>query len=82
MDNEYNITDLISLSFDQKPVDFQNAFNSIMSDKISAAIDDKKLEVAQTMFNYDDEEIDDESEQEDQDQEEDASEEENNGEIS
>jgi len=82
MDNEYNITDLISLSFDQKPVDFQNAFNSIMSDKLSAAIDDKKLEVAQTMFNYDDEEIDDESEQEDQDQEEDESEEENNGEIS
>ena len=82
MDNEYNITDLISLSFYQKPVDFQNAFNSIMSDKLSAAIDDKKLEVAQTMFNYDDDEIDDEFEQEYQDQEEDASEEENNGEIS
>jgi len=65
MDNEYNITDLISLSFDQKPVDFQNAFNSVMSNKISSAIDDKKLEVAQTMFNnYSDEFEDDQKDQE------------------
>jgi len=78
MDNEYNITDLISLSFDQKPVDFQNAFNSVMSNKISSAIDDKKLEVAQTMFNN----YSDEFEDDQKDQEQDASEEENNGEIS
>jgi len=78
MDNEYNITDLISLSFDQKPVDFQNAFNSVMSNKILSAIDDKKLEVAQTMFNN----YSDEFEDDQKDQEQDASEEENNGEIS
>lgn len=78
MENEYNVMDLINLSFEQKPVDFQNAFNSVMNNKISSAIDDKKLEVAQTMFNN----YSDESETDQEDQEQDASEEENNGEIS
>lgn len=50
MDNEYTVADLISHSFNQQPIEFQATFNAIMSDKLTAAIDNKKLEVAQSMF--------------------------------
>lgn len=49
MDN-VSIQDLISLSYEQKPIEFNNAFSALMADKITKAIDDKKIEVAQTMF--------------------------------
>ena len=49
MDN-VTVQDLISLSYDQKPVDFQHAFNTLMSDKVATAINNAKVEVAQTMF--------------------------------
>ena len=83
--DDVTVQDLITHAFDQKPIEFQNAFNSIMLDKVSAAIDDKKLEVAQSMFNpgYNDDSENDEveSDVEDQEQEE-VPEEENDGEIS
>ena len=84
--DDVTVQDLITHAFDQKPIEFQNAFNSIMLDKVSAAIDDKKLEVAQSMFNpeYNDDsendEVEDEGDVEDQEQEE-VPEEENDGEI-
>ena len=75
--DDVTVQDLISLSYEQKPIEFQNAFNSLMSDKITAAINDKKIEVAQSMYNDHEEveEIEDEQEVEDteitdQDQEE------------
>jgi hypothetical protein len=49
-ENPYTVQDLISLSYEQKPIDFSDAFNSLISNKIADAIDDRKLEVAQTMF--------------------------------
>jgi hypothetical protein len=67
--DDVTVQDLISLSYDQKPIDFQNAFNSLMSDRITNAINDKKIEVAQSMFGSQEEE-DTETELEDQDQEE------------
>ena len=67
--DDVTVQDLISLSYDQKPIDFQNAFNSLMSDRITNAINDKKIEVAQSMFGSQ-EEKDTETELEDQDQEE------------
>lgn len=62
MDNETEINqtltvnDLLKYSFEQKPIDFEHAFNSIMVDKLAAAIDDKKLSIAQRMFGGSEEE--------------------------
>jgi len=62
MDNEstYSIQDLVKFSYDQKPLDFEQAFNSILSGKIADAVDAKKTEVAQYMFNTESDELDDE----------------------
>jgi hypothetical protein len=60
MENEVSVQDLISLSFDQKPVEFQQAFDTLMNDRIAKAIEDKKLEVAQSIYyNQDNNEDDD-----------------------
>mgnify|MGYP003348241836 CR=1 FL=1 len=48
---EYRISDLINFSSNQKPVEFQNAFNSLIGDKVADAIALKKIEVAQSMLN-------------------------------
>jgi hypothetical protein len=50
MDNEVTVQDLISLSYDQKPIEFQQAFDTLIASRIAAAVDNKKMEVAQTMF--------------------------------
>jgi hypothetical protein len=50
-DNKYNLNDLIKLSAEQKPLDFRQAFDDLILDKIQAAVDNKKLEIAQSMFN-------------------------------
>lgn len=47
---DYTVQDLISLSYEQKPIDFQDAFNALIADKIASAIDARKVEVAQSMF--------------------------------
>jgi hypothetical protein len=60
-----NITtqDLISLAYDQKPIEFQNAFNTLISDRIAQAVDVKKIEVAMSMFtDQNEEEINSEEE--------------------
>ena len=54
MDNEtkeISIQDLLSHSFDQKPSEFGDAFNTLMGDRVAAAIADRKIEVAQSMYN-------------------------------
>lgn len=50
-DNKYTLNDLVVFSADQKPLDFQNVFNDLIVDKIQAAVDNRKLEIAQSMFN-------------------------------
>lgn len=52
MDDEtaYTVTDLLSFAYDQKPIDFENAFKSVMADKMVAAIDAKKLEIASSLY--------------------------------
>ena len=62
MDNEYTVSDLVSLSYEQKPIEFQNAFDSLIKDRIADAIDDKKLEIAQTVFSGPDAAEDDDDE--------------------
>ena len=52
MDNDkYSVQDLIKFSYNQQPIDFENAFNSLVTDKIAMAIDTKKKELAGSMFN-------------------------------
>jgi len=50
-DNKYNVSDLIVSTTEQKPVEFQNAFNDIMVDRIATAVDNYRNDVAQNMFN-------------------------------
>jgi len=49
MDN-YTTTDLIDYALTQKPLEFEAAFNSLIADKLTAAVDMKKIEVAQSIF--------------------------------
>lgn len=49
-DNKYTINDLISFGVEQKPVEFSDAFNSLIVDKLNAAVDYRRQEVAQSMF--------------------------------
>lgn len=49
--SDYMIRDLIKYSVEQKPVDFEQAFGSLISDKLQTAVDARKLEIAQNMFN-------------------------------
>ena len=48
MDND--ISDLINNTLDQKPDDFASTFNNILIDKLKTAVENKKIELAQTMF--------------------------------
>jgi hypothetical protein len=48
---QYTLADLVRFSSDQKPIEFEDAFNSMISSKIETAINSKKIEVAQAMFN-------------------------------
>ena len=50
-DTKYTLNDLITTSAEQKPLDFQDVFNDLIVDKIQAAVDNRKLELAQFMFN-------------------------------
>lgn len=71
-DNKYDVQDLVLSAMEQKPEEFAQGFNSVMVDKLNAAIANRKYEIAQSMFedpndedNY--EETEDQNE-EDQDQ--------------
>lgn len=47
----FTIEDLVAASVAQKPGDFEEVFNNLILDKVATAVDQKKLEIAQTMFN-------------------------------
>ena len=55
---QHTLADLVRFSSDQKPLEFGNAFSSLIAPKIDAAINARKIEVAQSMFNSDDSESD------------------------
>jgi hypothetical protein len=50
--NKYDISDLVAAAANQKPLDFEAAFNDLIVDRISNAINDKKISVAQQMYGY------------------------------
>jgi len=56
---EYTTDDLVKFSLNQQPIEFENAFNSLMVDRLAIAINDKKTEMAQTIFRDQEEEDED-----------------------
>ena len=50
--NKYEMGDLVIAAVQQKPLDFEAAFNDLIVDRISTAINDKKIAVAQQMYGY------------------------------
>lgn len=80
MDNKYDLSDLVVSAIEQKPLDFETAFNDIIVDRIRSAVENKKVEIAQQMYNYEPDDVADTEETEENI--EDNSEEEINGEES
>lgn len=80
---DVKISDLILHSVEQKPVDFNDTFNALLKDRLAAAVEVKREQVAKTLFNpvdnetEDDEEVDNDSDS--YDEQEIESEEETNG---
>lgn len=62
-DNKYDLEDLVISALEQKPTDFEAAFNDLIVDRISSAIENKKIEIAQQMYGYEPEEDYDAAEQ-------------------
>lgn len=48
---QHTLADLIAFSSEQKPLEFGTAFDSLIQSKIGVAIDAKKIEMSQAMFN-------------------------------
>jgi hypothetical protein len=48
---EYRLADLINFSSSQKPIEFGDAFKSIITDRISSAIEAQKTNIAKSIFN-------------------------------
>ena len=46
----HTIEDLIASAVGQRPGDFEEVFNTIMLDRVGAAIDTRKQEVAQSLL--------------------------------
>ena len=59
MTDKYDMTDLINSALEQKPLDFEKTFNDLIVDRISTAIHDKKVQIAQQMYGYTTSEEDD-----------------------
>jgi hypothetical protein len=57
MSDNYTVQDLIKFSYEQKPLDFENAFKSVLGDKLTNAIELKKQEMAQDVFPEEQEDI-------------------------
>jgi len=64
-DNKYSIEDLISNAVDLKPLEFADAFNNLILDRLHTVIDNKKMEVAQQLYGYQPEQQETEEESED-----------------
>jgi len=45
-----DITDLLGLAIDKNPVDFADAFDAILRDKAMTALENKRIELAQSIY--------------------------------
>ena len=52
MTDKYSIDDMVTSAVTQKPGEFENAFADVMIDRIRAAVEHKKVEIAQQMYGY------------------------------
>jgi len=50
MDNKYRVQDLLKFSVQQQPIEFETAFNSLITDRIAAAVDNKKMDMAGSIY--------------------------------
>lgn len=48
--DKYTIHDLVVSALDQKPDEFAQGFDSLLVDRLRAAVDNRKQEIAQNMF--------------------------------
>lgn len=69
--DDVTVQDLITHAYDQKPLEFQNSFADLMAPRLAAAIDARKIEVAQAIFNSEEEVEDSETDVEIEDEVED-----------
>jgi len=58
-ENKYTLDDLVDNTFESKPLDFEIAFDDIIKDRISDAIELRKQEIAKNIFNKQEEGTDD-----------------------
>lgn len=54
-----DVADLLGFAIDKNPVDFADAFNQIVREKSMAAIENHKVELAQSLYGGDEPETDD-----------------------
>lgn len=50
-ENKYDINDLVTSAALQQPVEFQSAFDDLVLDRIRTAVENRKIEIAQAMYN-------------------------------
>ena len=48
--NKYSVQDLVTSALEQKPDEFAQGFDSILVDKLNAAISNRKYELSQSVF--------------------------------
>jgi hypothetical protein len=50
IENDETLKNMINYSVMEKPLDFQNTFNVAITDRINNSINNKKIEIAQSLF--------------------------------
>ena len=50
--NKYDVSDLVVSALEQRPLDFENAFNDLIIGRLQTQIQDKKIAIAQQMYGY------------------------------
>jgi hypothetical protein len=48
--NKYNLEDLVAASTNQQPLDFEHVFDELMVSRLQAAVQNKKIQIAQSMY--------------------------------
>ena len=63
-DNKYDLTDLVVSAIEQKPLDFETAFNDLIVDRIRGAVEDRKIAIAKQMYGYEETDVGDDDDAE------------------
>jgi len=61
---QYEVSDLVRYAYEGQPAKMQDVFNELMAGRIYDSIQQKKVEVAQTFFNKDKEDLETKEEDE------------------